>query len=386
MFSQKLERHRKLQKSFWLIYRECCGICEGGGFVENILADVIAVKREADSGGFRPDILLERKDRAPIWIEFTHTSPPTPGKLKYCAAHGIDLFELDGSRHPFESSVLKAYISPRNCRNRQRQRLHQLWQHIASLEDPKIGIREDFRSSERQQREKDARWAEAERKRQEAAEGRLRCIRCDEPFTIDEDGNLGTSFIITHRSEGICGEVPFCRECSFAITGGWDESYPDDADIWGLEENCPACQPFIEEQSKIHDTMALQRSLEMPGNGFRFVVYEPQRRTQSYIMGNQTVSRSELQSVLMMFQYFLSGIQKYPDIRWMMREVQEINDAVLFANNIRARDWLEGVGESFVAGSLNNSTGDKFLYPKRWLRELPPCPLVFLNADSTTHL
>ena len=70
----------------------------------------------------------------------------------------------------------------------------------------------------------------------------------------------------------------------------------------------------------------------------------------------------------------------------MMRKVQEINDAVLFANNIRDWDWLEGVGESFVAGSLNNSKGDKFLYPKRLLRELPPCPLILFNEDSTTHL
>ena len=42
--------------------------------MENILADVTAVKREAEFGGFRPDILVKEGQR-PIFLEFTHTSP-----------------------------------------------------------------------------------------------------------------------------------------------------------------------------------------------------------------------------------------------------------------------------------------------------------------------
>ena len=147
MYSHKLERRRKRQQGFWLFFKECCGKCEGGGFVENILADVTAVKSEADYGGFRPDILLERGDKPPIWLEVTHTSLPSPSKLAYCADQGIDVFELEGSQRPVDSTVRKAHISPRNCRKRQRQRLVDLWRHMATLDDPIGGHQGGFPQS-----------------------------------------------------------------------------------------------------------------------------------------------------------------------------------------------------------------------------------------------
>ena len=156
MFSHKLEGHRKRQEAFWLFFNECCGQCEGGGFVENILDGVTAVRREAEYGGFRPDILLEREDKLPLWLEFTHTSPPSERKQAYCKAHGIDVFEVDGSRRPLESTVMKVHISPRNCRKDQRLRLFALWRHMESLDDPVLGIREDFRSPARQHSEREA--------------------------------------------------------------------------------------------------------------------------------------------------------------------------------------------------------------------------------------
>ncbi len=380
MYSHKLERRRKRQQGFWLFFKECCGQCEGGGFVENILADVTAVKSEADYGGFRPDILLERGDKPPIWLEVTHTSLPSPSKLAYCADQGIDVFELEGSQRPVDSTVRKAHISPRNCRKRQRQRLVDLWRHMASLDDPKVGIKEDFRSPERQCREREAFWAEVNERGQDVADGKLHCARCGEPFTGD-GGGFSVSFTLTHRPDGGCGEVPFCQQCNFAIGGGWDGVYPDDADSWGLDGECPACQPILAEQEKHWDEATRRRSLRMPESYGSRLVQEPERRQQEYIVGDQPISRTELQSVLIMFKYILGRVlQTHPKTGMMLREVNKIESAVLYANNIHDWDWLEGIGESYVSDhdAPDVSKGDKFLYPKWWWPVLPPCPLTIV--------
>lgn len=204
MFAHKLEGRRHRQQGFWLFFREDCGRCDGGGFVENILADVTSVKREEAYGGFRPDVLLERGDKPPIWLEFTHTSPPSASKLAYCAGRGIDVFELDGSQRPLDSFVRKAHISPRNCREQQRRRLNELWERMASLDDPVIGIREDFRSSTRQHREREEFWAEVEERRKAVEDGTLRCVHCDGPFA-GQEGQFSVSYILTHRPDGACG-------------------------------------------------------------------------------------------------------------------------------------------------------------------------------------
>ena len=75
MYSHKLEGHRKRQQGFWLFFKECCWQCEGGGFVENILTDVTAIKSETAYGGFRPDILLERVTSHPFGWRL-----PTPAR------------------------------------------------------------------------------------------------------------------------------------------------------------------------------------------------------------------------------------------------------------------------------------------------------------------
>ena len=134
MYAHGLEGRRKRQHGFWLFFKECCGQCGGSGFVENILTDVTAVKIEAEYDGFRPDILLERGDKAPIWLEITHTSQPSSAKLAHCAARGIDVFELEGSRRPIDASVRVAHISPRNCRQLKRERLSDLWEQMVSLD------------------------------------------------------------------------------------------------------------------------------------------------------------------------------------------------------------------------------------------------------------
>ncbi len=366
MYAKKLERHRKLQRGFWLFFKECCGQCEGGAFVENILTDVIAVKSETASGGFIPDILLERRGKPAIWLEIVNTSPPSLSKLEYCADNGIDVFELNGSQHPDYSYVRKAHISHRNCRQRQRQRLLGLWRQMADLDDPKVGIREDFRSLERQRREFRAFWAKVKARRQEVADGKLSCARCGQPFTVG-DGGVSLESIYTHRPDGECGEIPFCQQCWFEIIGGWDGVYPDDAGSWGLEEECPICQPIIAEFTKQTDEANRRKSLRMPEPYGSRLVQEPDLRSQKYIVGDKSVSRGELQCILMMFQYGLSRVNAHWKSRMILEEVDKINRAVLYANNILDWDWLEGVGESYISGrdAPDDTKGDKLLYPNK---------------------
>ena len=228
MFANKLENFRKRQMGFWLLFRECCGKCTGGGLVENILTDVTAVRREHPAGYYQPDITLERGDRPPVWLEFTDASPPSISKLAYCAVHGIDVFELVGHQRPVDSSVFKAHIAPRNCRQRQRQRLNGVWEHLRNLapEEQLLGVREDFRSPERKQREFEEFQKRSEERRQAVAAGEVCCARCGKPFEM-ADGGYSISYLSTHRPDGGCAEVPFCGECSFAIFGGWDGVFPE---------------------------------------------------------------------------------------------------------------------------------------------------------------
>ena len=388
MFAQKLESRRKRQQGFWLFFRGCCGQCEGGALVENILADVTAVKREADFEGFRPDILLQRGDKPPIFLEFTHASPPSAAKLAYCTGNGIDLFELDGSKPPADSSLLKAHISLRNCRKRQRQRLLDLWKHMDSLADPVVGIREDFRSPERQRREREAWDAEFEAMSQEAAGGTLLCARCDKSLATGDTG-FSVTIVDIHKPGGRCGQVQLCQECEFRLRGGWNGVYPDDATSWGLDESCQGCQTILAKQAKQleqnEQKASQRRSVEMPESYGSRLVHEPERRQQSYIVGSQTVSRGDLLSVLYMFHYTLAEILKtHPkDHKTLMfiEIISGIVNAVQYTNNMYDWDWLESIGESYVYRDrgTDNSIGDKFLFPKRWGGgAVPPCPLLWL--------
>ena len=387
MFAQNLESRLKRQQSFWLFFSGCCGQCEGGAFLENILADVTAVKREADFGGFRPDILLERGIKQPIFLEFTHTSPPSAAKVAYCTANDIDLFELDGSKNPADSSLMKAHISPRNCRRLKRQRLLDLWKHMEGSDDPKLGIREDFRSPERQRREFEAWHSEFEAMREKAATGTLRCTRCDESLAGD-DGGFSATMINIHKADGSCGQVTLCRQCEFSLRGGWDGAYPFDVDSWMLDEDCQFCKKILSEQAKRleeqEEKAGQRRSVEMPEPYGTRLVQEPERRQQAYMVGNRTVSRDELLSILYMMDYVLAVMLKtHPKhtrtVLWR-KDVHRVANAVLYANNMYDWDWLKGIGESYVyeSDATDGSKGDKFLYPKRWGGgEVPPCPLLW---------
>lgn len=385
MFAHKLESRRKRQQGFWLFFRGCCGQCEDGAFVENILADVTAVKRETDFGGFRPDILLEKGDKPPIFLEFTRTSPPSAAKLAYCTANGIDLFQLDGSKRPVDSSLMNVHVSLRNCRKRQRQRLLDLWIHMEGLDDPVVGIKEDFRSPEQQRREFEAWHSEIEALHEKAGAGTLRCARCEDSLAHD-DGGFSTSYVSIHKPEGDCGEVTLCQQCEFSLRGGWNGVFPDDVTSWMLDESCQRCQAILAKQAKqleqSEQKARQRRSVEMPEPYGSRLVQEPDRRQQAYFVGNQTVNRGELLSILMLFEFPLTGIlPQAPRARLMLNEIERIIRSVRYANNMYDLDWLEGIGESYVYENetTDDSIGDKFLYPKRWADGLlPPCPLLWL--------
>ena len=141
LFACKFRNFLHRPRGFWFPFLSCCGKCEAGPMVENILEDVDLVSVEANYGRFRPDILLERKDKPPIFIEVVYTSSPSPAKLKYCAEQGIDLFEIDGSRRPIESATLRAHIAPANCRKERRQALATSFARLESQKDPAVEVR-----------------------------------------------------------------------------------------------------------------------------------------------------------------------------------------------------------------------------------------------------
>ena len=382
MFANKLENFRKRQKGFWLLFRECCGQCGGGGFVENILTDVTAVTREHPAGNYQPDITLERGDSPPVWLEFTDASPPSISKLAYCAVHGIDVFELVGYQRPVDSSVFKAHIAPRNCRQRQRQRLNGVWEHLRNLAPEKqlIGVREDFRSPERKQREFEEFRKKSEERRQAVAAGEVRCARCGKPFEV-ADGGYSISYLSTHRPDGGCAEVPFCGECNFAILGGRDGVFPDDAPMWGrLNQDCPECQRVIERLGEM-DAAPQSRHVEMPEPYGTRWVWEPEKRTQEFIVGDRSVTKSEFLATVMTFRHLahcvwelsLSEGRPFPaNLRLLLERLDEMEGAVLYPNNITDWDWRDGVGDTFISDgeARGHHKGDRF-FPVGWLSDEP---------------
>ena len=385
MFFNKLENFRKKQKGFWLMFSQCCGQCGGREFLENILTDVTAVRQGGKSGDYTPDILLERGDKAPIWLEFTQPEPPSVQKLAYCAAHGIDGFELDGGQRPVDSVVIKAHIAPRNCRDRKRKRLMNIWENMRRTEHPVISIREDMRSPERKQREFEARWAEMEAEREAVAAGDVHCARCDKVFTLMEGSGMSLSYLTIHQPEGQCGAVPFCDDCFFQVMGGHDRTFPEDAARWGLNNDCPKCQDFLAQEESYAGPK--RESVEMPAPyGVRWVG-EPEKRVREYRVGDRTVNREELLAVVMMFKWYIGRMGGlHPEghlprtIYLFSRKLDETVNAVMFTNNILDWDWREGVGDSYIPDveAQGYDKEDRHVPLKAFMEEIPPCPIPII--------
>ena len=349
MFFNKLENYRKRQKGFWLFFQECCGQCGGRGFVENILTDVTAVHLETEDREDRPDILLERKDKPPLWLLFTQPSPLSVQKLAYCMAHGIDVFELEGGKRPVESTVIKAHIASSNCRDRKRRRLADIWETLRGSEFARIGIREDMRSEARKQREFEQQWAEIEADRDAVAAGEIRCSRCDGELTRPEGGGYSFSYHSVHRSGGQCGMVPLCDDCSFAVMGGWKGVRSDDAVMWFPQVECPACEAIESEEMRDWFAAPKRESLEMPASSGVRWVQEPEKRVQQYEVADRTVHREELLAVVMMVNWCIELVRgthpenHLPRNLWMLsKELDGIVNAVIVHQQYSRLGLAEG--------------------------------------------
>jgi len=373
MYWQKLEQFRKLQKGYWLVFDKCCGRCEGGWFVDNILKDVTAVEQECDFGPYRPDIVLRRGDQPARIIEIVNTSKPSRKKIDYFKSRGVDIYEISGDVHPIDGSFTNVHIAPLNCRKPQRDRINSLLDHIMQLDDSRIGIREDFRSEERKNREWREKEEEWERIRQGVVNENLRCSRCGDGFEHGEDHfSFGQTW--KHKSaDGNCGLVPFCEKCGFEVRGGPKREFPDDAEEWGVNGECSSCTSYLSREFPALNGPPAP-SLQMNDERFSRIVRPPKERTQQYIVGERTVTKAELQAVLMRFREGLEraakeiNVENHRKVNSMSEQIGDILRAVLFPNEIQDWDWLKGVGESYLPEFMDTGSlqGDKFIYPKRW--------------------
>ena len=370
------------QKPFHLFFKCTCGECPGEMVVENVLAGVTAVKVECDYGFFRPDILLERGGgQKPVFVEVTHTSGPSQNKLEFCYKEGVDVFELDGSGRPGtrHDTIRNVHVARGNCRKPKRERLLDLWRHMESLEWARVGVKEDFRIPERKQSEIEAQLAHFEEQDALFDSGTLHCARCSKPIGRNKDGSVHRMSIYTHKEDGDCGYADFCAECDLEVVKSMQVGSPDGFE-WGLDDECPTCRPIIEEQERQTAKLQSRHTVWMPEPYGSRVVQEPYLHTQSYIVGERSVSRDELLNVLVLFEVLarLPENSKNPMGQRMVEDVRAVIHQVHYANGILDWDWLEGIGESYVENnhdSPNALPQNRFFIPKRWVAELPAFPL-----------
>ena len=346
-------------------------------------------------------------------MEIVATNPPSARKLADAAAKGIDVFELDGKARPVESSVLKAHIAPGNCRHRRRVRLIQIWDTMRKdfgaweslirerptnppeAPQPAVaGVFEDFRNFENRMRDNNVAEAEMERRSQELREqenrGELNCARCHKPPDIT-DHSMNLYFITTHMADGSgCRQIPVCKECEFALTVGWDGTFPEDADEWGLQEDCPDCQSILSE----HTPPDTGPTVEIPIHGDAFMlVSEPARKQQAYVVGRmnkssstsqRTVSKSELLATVSCWEYWINlcahamgGLTRRE--QEMLGEFRSVMDAVHLPNNIADWDFAdafrEGNADLDRLARQHDQKQDTFVLLNHWMQTIPPCPL-----------
>ena len=269
-------------------------------------------------------------------------------------SNGIDVIEMSGDRRPEESAIIDLHISPANCRKRQRDRLNALWKHLVESDDPRIGVREDFRSDDRKLRE----WQQLERRweriEQGVISGELKCSRCGADFEHDEKH---TSFSQTwkHKPRGeTCGLVPFCDKCSLEVRGGWNREFPPDAEEWAVNKACPDCEAYMSRQFPTLGEPP-PPTLTMPGDKFSRLVSPPRPRTQQYVVGEKKLSlKKKLQAIAMRFKVGLQGAAEDLGMTSdrmvirMIENLEEVMKSVLYSNNILEWDWSEAVGESYL--------------------------------------
>ena len=385
---RKLESARRKQQPWFIFHWECCGNCGENGFVKNILQDVTAVTTPDESPRLtQPDIVLKKGQGPDIWIDIVAGLAPSEEKLSHCERHNIELFEIDGTAHPREATILKAHIPSGKCGKEFRNSLKEAWHQIEQDPTGQLGIREDFRT----EGEKEAEWTKLAEKWQEirrlAEQG---CTRCGNQL-VTESG-YAFAQIVRHSEQGECGApVPLCQECDFAVRGGWTGEFPDDHEEWKLQENCETCLRIYREQQEeaqqIETTSG--RSLWMPDRYGSRIVSEPRERTQQFLAGEKAIGKQELLCSLATIRLIATSILSPGQQGWepLLFMVEQAMNGVMHPNEIEGWDWLEGMGESYIPdGEGEMPLGDKFVNLKQFWGQMPPSfPLDFLPLLGRKH-
>ena len=299
--------------------------------MENVLEDVTAVLQESPSCGYRPDILLERGDKPPVWIEIVHTSPPSAGKLAKAAALGIDVLEISGKGRPIAMSVQNAHIS---CRSRprlrrRRDRLIQIW----------CDLRRDF----------------------DIFAATLRKARAGEP--------------LDRPNPCVIGVVEDFRKFETA-----------EAEARWVHEN------FQQWVSKMKAERALQShaprpTVEVPLDGITIRVAEPTRHVQKYVVGamyGRTVTRAEFLAIIACWRLWLVWCEEVAKglprpLREMEDELDAVEVAISFPNEIKDWDFVSAYREGNLSLDRLQHDGktDTFVtLDDELMPEIPPCPLI----------
>lgn len=292
--------HTKLRegKSFYLFCRH-----QGNDLQVNVMDGVTEVVQEGEFGWanhapYRADVLLRRGNEPPVAIEIIRTSEPSESKIRDAAQKGIDLYEIEGRYRPFSDQglkVLRAHIAPRNRKAHERftQRMIDLYGQIAnpqSLDDGFIRVVKNWRGSlDQHDQARLDEWAEFSKKfadlRNEIRQQHVFCLRCEKPLQPFEGGKgFSYSSMAVHRPSGGCGSVHLCQACEFAIRGGWDEVFPDDAMEWLPRDDCAACQ-------RVHTEHA-EELLRKYGPG-----------PVGYVVNGRTVSREEFLGLMALLKW-----------------------------------------------------------------------------------
>ena len=141
-------------RPFLVGFREHCDNCHGlqndreFPIIENLLEGVVSVDVEQSLGNRIPDIILHIKDDKPKIIEVIDTSPPVEAKLADYRAMGVDAFGVMAHTREDVLGMLSAPVkwlkalTLKECRQRQRERLRQLWDFLESTADATFGVQQ----------------------------------------------------------------------------------------------------------------------------------------------------------------------------------------------------------------------------------------------------
>ena len=363
MLRHYMEQWRKLQKPMWIPIESCCGSCEGGGTVSNLLWDVTAVEQDVEFDRYSVDLVLWRKGQSPIAIYVSDDLRPSLTMIRYFMDSGIDLHEFSIGRNIDTRRLEASHIAPANCLSKQRGRTSTLWEHLAALprDECRIGIRRDFRSEKRKAEEfkqLEEHWRDITVGMEK---GNYVCFQCSATIRPQEDGLRLSQTWVHWVDGGDCGYVPLCERCSMLGVGmATPLSQVNGSAEPGLSDSCPRC---MEKQGKLSTVPPASEPVVMDEGRFLRWVHPPTMRNIQYVVGKKSVNPYDFQVIAASFctAAMLTGQRSTAE------HMKEILDNVQYPNNITDWDWRTAIGESYVSIAMappQGDTGDRWWYPK----------------------